>query len=189
MQTGRDNTATQGDSPTEILRADSASLGDDLEAGRWPLARRRSFRKRVGLARAVAVPGSAPLAGSAIGADGAIAEGDVATSRFLAAPGLVEGDLWRQHGELGGVNGGDPALALLLGGPAYRPAQVVTWQRADTEVRCRALSESPRTRRGEAPRHRPSRSKEPAAPASPCNNSPPRIPRLGDSAGRSFGLE
>src|SRR3984885_10661194 len=67
---------------------------------------RRSFLKRMGVAGAVAVPGSALLASQAKAASRAITRGDVAILRFLAAAELIEADLWQQYDELGGVNGG-----------------------------------------------------------------------------------
>jgi hypothetical protein len=75
---------------------------------------RRSFLKRMGVAGAVAVPGSALLASQAKAASRAITGGDVAILRFLAAAELIEADLWQQYDELGGVNGGNPAYQAAL---------------------------------------------------------------------------
>jgi hypothetical protein len=67
-----------------------------------------------GVAGAVAVPGSALLASQAKAASRAIAGGDIAFLRFLAAAELIEADLWQQYDELGGVNGGNPAYMAAL---------------------------------------------------------------------------
>src|SRR5580704_645403 len=75
---------------------------------------RRSFLKSMGVAGAVAVPGSALLASRAKAASRAITGGDVAILRFLAAAELIEADLWQQYDELGGVNGGNPAYMAAL---------------------------------------------------------------------------
>jgi hypothetical protein len=75
---------------------------------------RRSFLKSMGVAGAVAVPGSALLASQAKAASRAITGGDVAILRFLAAAELIEADQWQQYDELGGVNGGNPAYMAAL---------------------------------------------------------------------------
>ena len=75
---------------------------------------RRSFLKRVGLAGAVAVPGSALLAGAAAAQAGRVTGGDIAILRFLAAAELIETDLWEQYNELGGVAGGNAAYMAAL---------------------------------------------------------------------------
>src|SRR6201995_3144961 len=75
---------------------------------------RRSFLKSMGVAGAVAVPGSALLASRAKAATRAITSGDVAILRFLAAAELIEADLWQQYDELGGGKGGNPAYMAAL---------------------------------------------------------------------------
>ncbi len=75
---------------------------------------RRSFLKTVGMAGAVAIPGSALLTSQAMAASGALTHGDVAILRFVAAAELIEADLWQQYDELGGVNGGNPSYMAAL---------------------------------------------------------------------------
>jgi hypothetical protein len=75
---------------------------------------RRSFLKGLGIAGAVALPGSALLADSAFAASGPLTAGDVAILRLLAAIELIESDLWQQYNELGGVDGGNAAYIAAL---------------------------------------------------------------------------
>jgi hypothetical protein len=86
----------------------------DLEAKWRNVVGRRSFLKSVGIAGAVAVPGSALLAGAAQARAAELTQGDVAILRLLAAIELIESDLWQQYNELGGVNGGNSAYMAAL---------------------------------------------------------------------------
>jgi hypothetical protein len=74
---------------------------------------RRSFLRGVGVAAAATVPGGALFADEA-SASSTITKGDIAILRFLAAVELIEGDLWQQYNELGGVSGGNPAYMAAL---------------------------------------------------------------------------
>ena len=87
---------------------------DELDAHWRRVVGRRSFLKGIGMAGAVAVPGSTLFAGTAMAAGGPITRGDVAILRFLTAAELIETDLWEQYNELGGVNGGNPAYIAAL---------------------------------------------------------------------------
>ena len=87
---------------------------DDVQAQWRRIVGRRSFLRGVGMAAAAAVPGSALFASEAIAASSALAKGDIAILRFLAAAELIEADLWEQYNELGGVNGGNPAYMAAL---------------------------------------------------------------------------
>jgi len=87
---------------------------DDVQAQWRRVVGRRSFLRGVGVAAAAAVPGSALFASEAIAASSALAKGDIAILRFLAAAELIEADLWEQYNELGGVNGGNPAYMAAL---------------------------------------------------------------------------
>jgi hypothetical protein len=91
-----------------------ASVDEELEAEWQRVVGRRSFLKGVGLAGAMAVPGSALFAGHALAASQPLAKGDVAILRLLAAIELIESDLWQQYNELGGVKGGNPAYMAAL---------------------------------------------------------------------------
>jgi hypothetical protein len=93
---------------------ESAHLDQGLEAKWRGVVGRRSFLKQVGLAGAIAVPGSALFASEAAARSGALTKGDVAILRFLAAAELIELDLWEQYNELGGVNGGNAAYMAAL---------------------------------------------------------------------------
>ena len=79
---------------------------------RWVVGR-RSFLRGVGVAAAATVPGGTLFAGEA-SASNTITKGDIAILRFLAAVELIEGDLWQQYNELGGVSGGNPAYMAAL---------------------------------------------------------------------------
>jgi hypothetical protein len=92
----------------------AASVEDDLEASWRRVVGRRSFLKGVGLAGAAAIPGDALFASESMAASSAIARGDIAILRFLAAAELIESDLWQQYNELGGVNGGNSAYMAAL---------------------------------------------------------------------------
>ncbi len=91
-----------------------ASAGEDLEAQWQRVVGRRSFLKGVGLAGAVAVPGSAVFASQAMAASRSLTKSDVAILRLLAAIELIESDLWQQYNELGGVKGGNSAYMAAL---------------------------------------------------------------------------
>jgi Ferritin-like domain len=95
--------------------AHPASIDGDLD-NHWQRAvGRRSFLKRVGVAGAMAVPGSALLASQASAkASSRLTKGDVDILRMLALAELIEADLWQQYDELGGVNGGNPAYQAAL---------------------------------------------------------------------------
>jgi hypothetical protein len=86
----------------------------DLQAHWRRVVGRRSFLKGIGLAGAVALPGSAVFTDSALARAGELTRGDVAILRFLAAAELIESDLWTQYNELGGVKGGNPAYMAAL---------------------------------------------------------------------------
>ncbi|MBV8955847.1 MAG: hypothetical protein JO179_17045, partial [Solirubrobacterales bacterium] len=99
-------TATQMPAP--------ASADGDVNALWRRVVGRRSFLRSVGLAGAVALPGSALFASEAVARSGAITKGDAAILRFLAAAELIESDLWSQYNELGGVAGGNAAYIAAL---------------------------------------------------------------------------
>lgn len=92
--------------------------GQDTER----LTHRRAFLKSGVLVAGAATLGAGRLADAfpAYG-QGSISEGDVAILRFLAAAEALEGDLWQQYNELGGVqdtevpggNGSEPYTAAL----------------------------------------------------------------------------
>jgi hypothetical protein len=87
---------------------------DELQSEWQRVVGRRSFLRGIGLAGAVAVPGSALFASSAAARSSALNEGDVAILRLLAAVELIETDLWQQYNEVGGVNGGNAAYRAAL---------------------------------------------------------------------------
>jgi hypothetical protein len=100
--------------PGPAAEAQSA-VAEPVRAIDWHgVSGRRSFLKGLGVAGAVALPGSALLAGTAQARAARLTEGDVAILRFLAAAELIEADLWQQYDELGGVNGGNPAYKAAL---------------------------------------------------------------------------
>ncbi len=99
------------------VRPDAAqppSVEEDHDAQWRRAVGRRSFLKTVGVAGAVAIPGSALLTSQARAASSGLTDGDVAILRFAATAELVEADLWQQYDELGGVNGGNPAYIAAL---------------------------------------------------------------------------
>jgi Ferritin-like domain len=97
------------------VEAQRASTDGDLDNDRQRAVGRRSFLKAVGVAGAMAVPGSALLASQASAkASRGITKGDVDILRMLAFAELIEADLWQQYDELGGVNGGNPAYQRAL---------------------------------------------------------------------------
>jgi hypothetical protein len=104
----------QDQSSAPVGARNLAPAEDGLHAQWQRVVGRRSFLKGVGLAGAVAVPGSALFATEAMAAGTAITRGDVAILRFLAAAELIESDLWEQYNELGGVKGGNPAYMAAL---------------------------------------------------------------------------
>jgi hypothetical protein len=97
------------------VEAHRASIDGDLD-NHWQRAvGRRTFLKGVGVAGAMAVPGSALLASQASAkASSRLTKGDVDILRMLALAELIEADLWQQYDELGGVNGGNPAYMAAL---------------------------------------------------------------------------
>jgi hypothetical protein len=103
---------TRSSDPVEATRPAIDEAGVDALWQR--VVGRRSFLKNVGLAGAVALPGSALLAGEAVALPGPLASGDIAILRFLAAAELIETDLWKQYNELGGVAGGNSAYMAAL---------------------------------------------------------------------------
>src|ERR1700677_1746485 len=95
--------------------AHRASIDGDLDSHWQRAVGRRSFLKGVGVAGAMAVPGSALLASQASAkASSRLTKGDVDILRMLALAELIEADLWQQYDELGGVHGGNPAYQAAL---------------------------------------------------------------------------
>jgi hypothetical protein len=95
--------------------AHPASIDGDFDSHWQGSVGRRSFLKGIGVAGAMAVPGSALLASQASAkASSRLTKGDVDILRMLALAELIEADLWQQYDELGGVNGGNPAYKAAL---------------------------------------------------------------------------
>jgi len=91
------------------------SIDGDLDSHWQKAVGRRSFLKGMGVAGAMAVPGSALLASQASAkASSRLTKGDVDILRMLAAAELIEADLWQQYDEIGGVHGGNPAYMAAL---------------------------------------------------------------------------
>src|ERR1700733_2318873 len=112
---GKDHMREQDGFPAVPFGAAQPPSVEENHVAQWRRAvGRRSFLKSMGVAGAVAVPGSALFASQARAASGALTGGDVAILRFLAAAELIEADLWQQYDELGGVNGGNPAYQAAL---------------------------------------------------------------------------
>src|SRR5579863_9954968 len=107
------NMSNQNDHLSPQVDRPAPAAGDDLQAHWQRVVGRRSFLRGVGIAGALAIPGSA-LFTSAASAAGGLSESDVAILRLLAAIELIESDLWQQYNELGGVNGGNPAYMAAL---------------------------------------------------------------------------
>jgi hypothetical protein len=95
--------------------AHPASIDGDFDSHWQGSVGRRSFLKGIGVAGAMAVPGSALLASQASAkASSRLTKGDVDILRMLALAELIEADLWQQYDELGGVHGGNPAYQAAL---------------------------------------------------------------------------
>jgi Ferritin-like domain len=105
---------TQDTSSSAPAGAPTTVPEDDLQTQWRRVVGRRAFLKGVGLAGAVALPGSALFADRALASATRLSAGDVAIVRLLAAVELIESDLWRQYNELGGVNGGNAAYMAAL---------------------------------------------------------------------------
>jgi hypothetical protein len=88
--------------------------------------RRRRFLKGVGAAGLALTTGAvlSPTLEAAEEGSGALAPGDAAILRFLAAAEIIESDLWQQYAELGGQQTNEPPLltGLIGGNAAYTKA-------------------------------------------------------------------
>jgi len=91
----------------------------ESERGRQEGVDRRSFLKRGAMAAGAATAGAMllskalPAFAQDSGEDGkALTQGDIAILRFLAAAELIEGDLWIQYAELGGLTPGQVPLEV-----------------------------------------------------------------------------
>jgi hypothetical protein len=103
--------ATASDEPN------SSQLAGDNVQRRWQeVVKRRSFLKGISLAGVTLT--ARALIGKQLRAETTrssrrLSKGDATLLRFAAAVELIEADLWQQYNELGGVDGGNPALAAL----------------------------------------------------------------------------
>src|ERR1700730_15451019 len=104
-------------SETNSTEANDPSIEEGVQRHWQGVVKRRSFLKGLGIAgatlSATALLGTEGNA-QATPSSSKLSPGDVALLRFAAAAELIEGDLWQQYNELGGIQGGTPAYIAAL---------------------------------------------------------------------------